>query len=828
MGRTAQFGLDGVGLDATGLHRVRVDGRAFAVGPTRFRFLGASYGTFTPRAGDGALLPPPEVLREDMAAMGRAGLTVVRVYTGPTPDLLDAAARADLRVFAGLYAPDWRDVIDLGRRQRARIERDAERAMRAEARRLAGDPRIIALCIGNEVPGDVVRWLGAERVRTHLRRLASVIREEDPDALITYANYPTTEYLPTDLLDFATYNVFLDRATDLRLYLMRLMNQVGDVPLVVGELGRHCSDGDDELLSAPWLEAQLAATAEAGVAGTCIFSWTDEWAVGGRPVEGWRFGLTREDRSPRPALGVVHSWSTRGLRDLRPSWPRISVVVCAHNEDQHIGECLERVCDLDYPDLEVVVVDDGSTDGTAEVARRHPVTLLELPHGGLSAARNAGWGAARGEIVAFLDADAYPSFEWPYHLALAFEDDGVGAAGGPNVGPPTDGATARCVAAAPGGPNAVLLDDESAEHVPGCNLAVRRVVLEEVDGFDPLFRTAGDDVDLCWRVLERHHRIGWSPGALVWHHRRGTVRGYLRQQRGYGRAERLVEARHPDRCSVGGSIRWQGHIYAALPPALVPKRVYRGLLGSAAFQSVYGATSGWGTVVHQIGVPVSTLAGFGAALAWITAPAARGLALGVGAAALTFLLWMIVLFALRASRTRAVPSTWRHRGLVGALCVLQPLARRWGRHRRPPRATSPASVSPHPPVVTVTPRGAAFAADRPREQMALALIGRVRERRMRVRHVTGWEDHDGEIVTGWLLRARLVTSGHPVGIIQAKVVVRPNWRRTAGIVAAGAIAALLLPLGAVCLAATCTLSADLVRGGATVARARSCLREGRP
>ena len=83
----------------------------------------------------------------------------------------------------------------------------------------------------------------------------------------------------------------------------------------------------------------------------------------------------------------------------------------------------------------------------------------------------------------------------------------------------------------------MLLDDVEAEHIPGCNMAFRREALEEIGGFDPVYRAAGDDVDVCWRLQKLGHRIGWSPAAMVWHFRRNTVKDYLNQQRGYGKAE---------------------------------------------------------------------------------------------------------------------------------------------------------------------------------------------------------------------------------------------------------------------------------------------------
>jgi hypothetical protein len=169
--------------------------------------------------------------------------------------------------------------------------------------------------------------------------------------------------------------------------------------------------------------------------------------------------------------------------------------------------------------------------------------------------------AATGEVIAYIDDDAWPDPDWLRHVVTTLER-GFQAVGGPNLPPEEDeGLVAQAVADAPGGPVHVLLSDREAEHIPGCNMAFRRDALLAVDGFDPRFRIAGDDVDLCWRLHERRAAVGFSPGAVVWHLRRGSVRGYLRQQHQYGRAEALLERKWPERYNATGHLTWCGHVY---------------------------------------------------------------------------------------------------------------------------------------------------------------------------------------------------------------------------------------------------------------------------
>jgi hypothetical protein len=269
--------------------------------------------------------------------------------------------------------------------------------------------------------------------------------------------------------------------------------------MLLGELGCHVGDSTGaEEAQAVLLEDQVAVALERGAAGTCVYAWTDEWHVGGKRIEGWQFGLTRADRTPRPALARVAAAQARGVADIDWPWPSLSVVVCAWNSATTIDECLEHVCALAYPKLEVIVVDDGSTDATAEAANRHGrARVVSIPHGGLAVARNAGISMATGELVAFIDADAYPAPEWPYYLALGMDRRDVVGVGGPNLPPTSDSKAAQVVARAPGGPSHVLLTDDRAEHVPGCNMAFWREALIAAGGFDPIYTAAGDDVDVC-------------------------------------------------------------------------------------------------------------------------------------------------------------------------------------------------------------------------------------------------------------------------------------------------------------------------------------------
>jgi GT2 family glycosyltransferase len=341
---------------------------------------------------------------------------------------------------------------------------------------------------------------------------------------------------------------------------------------------------------------------------------------------------------------------------------------------------------VDYPNYEVIVVDDGSTDRFTDCARDYGFRLIRTPNLGLGNARNTGLFAATGEIVAYIDDDAYPDPDWLKYLAATFLHSGFVGVGGPNLPPCGDGWVAECVANSPGGPIHVMLTDRDAEHIPGCNMAYRKSALLEVGGFNERFRVAGDDVDACWNLQKRNWKLGFSPAAVVWHHRRNSVRTYLMQQRGYGRAEALLEKKWPEKYNSAGHVSWAGRVYGNGFFTVLPRagRIYQGIWGTASFQRLYGAAPGllsslilmpeWFLIVALLAL----LTGLGyswkplllaapLSLFALGAPVAHAITSGMR--------------ACRSGPTRSFLEKVRLIGVTTLLHLLQPLARLFGRVR---------------------------------------------------------------------------------------------------------------------------------------------------
>lgn len=654
------------------LERVRVDGKFFRAGAGRFYPKGVTYGPFTPdRSGDA--YPPPEQARRDLALIRDLGANLVRVYTVPPPWFLELALAHELRLLVDI---PWNTRSCFVERAR---ERAGIRTLVGRAAQVCGrHPALFALSLVNELPPDVVRWSGPRAIEAFLDDLVETVRSVAPDCLCTFGNYPTTEFLHPRAVDFHCLNVYLHEPRPFRNYLARLQTLAGPKPLLLGECGIDALR-EGPARQAAILEWTLDRAFREGAAGTVVFSFTDDWVKEGRPVQDWWFGLTDHARQPRPAFTTVRSLYHRLPAPPPADAPRVSVVVASYNGATTLPACLDSLAQLNYPDYEVILVDDGSTDATAAIAARYPAVryLRHETNQGLSTARNTGIAAADGEIVAFTDADCRADRDWLRHTVATLVDDDFAGVGGHNLAPADDSWVAAAVMASPGGPAHVMLTDRLAEHIPGCNMVFWKRALLEVGCFDPVFRQAGDDVDICWRLQHAGHRLGFSHAGFVWHARRSTVRAYLRQQHGYGEAEALLARKHPEHFNLLGGSLWQGRIYAPASPGLLTRRpmIYHGRFATGAFQGLYTATPSSALLAatsleYHLLVTLPLLA-TSAILGWL-------LPLGLASAALSVL--VCVAAALQAELPRS-PRRLRSRPLVGLLFALQPVVRGWARHR---------------------------------------------------------------------------------------------------------------------------------------------------
>src|SRR5262249_55864818 len=163
---------------------------------------------------------------------------------------------------------------------------------------------------------------------------------------------------------------------------------------IMGEFGmdtiRHGEDEQCEMLR--W---HLESVVRGGLAGTFIYAWTDEWYCGNADITDWDFGITTRDRKPKKAYSVIQNFFQGDVpmtsRVKLPKYPKVFVIVCSYNGARTLEACLESLRHIDYPDYEVILVDDGSKDNTQEIVKRFPeVRNIVQKNCGLSVARNVG------------------------------------------------------------------------------------------------------------------------------------------------------------------------------------------------------------------------------------------------------------------------------------------------------------------------------------------------------------------------------------------------------------------------------------------------------
>lgn len=652
--------------------RVSVDGKFFRLGEKKFYAKGVAYGPFAPNAA-GQSFASPEQTASDFAQIRDLGANLIRVYEVPAKWFLDLAAEHGLKVLVDIPWNQQQCFLDT-----PQTREQARDAVRRAVFACARHPAVFAYSVANEIPADIVRWSGSRAVEDFLDDLVQQAKRADPDCLCTYTNFPPTEFLRPRNVDFVCFNVYLHNVQPFQNYLARLQMQAEAKPLLLGECGID-SLREGEARKCEMLAWQIEGAFRGGLAGAVVFSFTDDWWRGGQPVEDWQMGLTTVDRQPKESFYAVRKAFRAAPHFPLPRYPKISVVVASYNAERTLRGCLDSLQALNYPDYEIILVDDGSGDTTPQIADQYPKVryFRHEANRGLSVARNTGIAAATGELVAFTDADCRADEDWLYYIADDLLDSEFAGMGGPNLLPPEDSAVAAAVMVSPGGPAHVMLTDRQAEHIPGCNMVFFKRALDSLGGFDPLFRQAGDDVDLCWRLQQAGCKIGFSPAGLVWHYRRSTVGAYLRQQHGYGEAEALLVRKHPEYFNrLGGSL-WRGRIYTAARTGLSLQRpiIYRGLFGSAGFQSVYASEPAL-TLMFCTNLEYHVLVTLPL---WILSVSFHYL-LPLAITSLAVSLGVCVAAGVQAPLPRTKARKWS-RPLVALLYFLQPIVRGWARYQ---------------------------------------------------------------------------------------------------------------------------------------------------
>lgn len=223
----------------------------------------------------------------------------------------------------------------------------------------------------------------------------------------------------------------------------------------------------------------------------------------------------------------------------------ISVVIPAYNAEATLDRCLAALREQTRPPDEIIVVDDGSTDGTANVAFGYGVRVIRQTNAGPSAARNAGAQVALGDLLLFTDADCVPAPDWVECLAVPFSDPAVAGAKGVYRTTQTSW-TARFVQIEHEDRYDRMRRSRFIDFIDTYSAGYRRDVLLQAGGFDESLAGC-EDQELSFRLAGQGHRFVFVPDAIVYHHHADNLTWYARRKWAIGYWKAWVTREHPSK-----------------------------------------------------------------------------------------------------------------------------------------------------------------------------------------------------------------------------------------------------------------------------------------
>ncbi|MEW6295030.1 MAG: glycosyltransferase [Candidatus Diapherotrites archaeon] len=230
---------------------------------------------------------------------------------------------------------------------------------------------------------------------------------------------------------------------------------------------------------------------------------------------------------------------------------KVSIIVPVLNEEKTLEKCLKSVKGNSYKDKELVVIDNGSTDGSQKIAMKYADKFFIEKRKGIVFAKNLGIKKASGDFIAFTDADCVASKDWLKELISCFKDNSIASVGGPNLTPKDDSKFSQHI-----GKTIELLSSLGAEygsrekkikeveHNPGCNVIYRKEILKELKGFNEKM-ISNEDPELDFRIREKGFKLIFNPEAIVWHYRKGSYKRFFRQAFSFSLGKTQLIKLHP-------------------------------------------------------------------------------------------------------------------------------------------------------------------------------------------------------------------------------------------------------------------------------------------
>ena len=241
----------------------------------------------------------------------------------------------------------------------------------------------------------------------------------------------------------------------------------------------------------------------------------------------------------------------------------ISVVVAVKNQIEYIDQCFNSLAAQNYSDYEVIFADGKSTDGTREfldkqIQNKQNFILLDNSLEDAASGRNMGIHKAKGEIIAFIDADAFADPDWLKNISGRFnclESKNIAGVGGPNLLPKMQPLVSQAIANVMSSPLASggslnpsvqhtnLKNEKIVGHIPTCNLAMKKYILLKESGFDRKF-VPSEDFELSTRLRKKGFNFFYDPLIKVYHYRRKKISRFAKQIFEWGVTKTMISKKH--------------------------------------------------------------------------------------------------------------------------------------------------------------------------------------------------------------------------------------------------------------------------------------------
>lgn len=231
----------------------------------------------------------------------------------------------------------------------------------------------------------------------------------------------------------------------------------------------------------------------------------------------------------------------------------ISIIIPVYNAERTIKKCIDSLLMIDYPNYEIIIIDDGSTDKTKDILSEYKnrIKIIESQHIGPSACRNMAVKRSKGNFLAFTDADCLADKNWLKELMGGFFGDKVVSVGGTQLSPQDETKFGKSVQAFfeltgfLGGYIKSKKDTEiiKVPHNPSCNVMYRKNVFSEIGAFDENL-WPGEDVDLDYRLKKKNYVIMNNSKAIVYHYRPESLKELLKMMYRYGVTQGILTKKY--------------------------------------------------------------------------------------------------------------------------------------------------------------------------------------------------------------------------------------------------------------------------------------------